>query len=123
MSSKGKIGLCLECGSNFYPEKYAPLALDSIYRFLTHFGLIKAISKEKRETPQEVYKVEQVVKRMTDDFSFNREYKNFELLTPGKQFARDGETSFVAEENRYIIFPREKQKIGEESFILISKIA
>lgn len=121
MASHQKIGLCLECGSNFYPDKYVPLATRSIQTFLGHYGLIKkvAIRRSKRQT---VYRVDQVVKRQTDNFSFDKDYVNFDKLETGREFAHDGETKFIAKENQYIIFPRSKQKVGEESFILINKL-
>lgn len=122
MSSLQKVGLCLECGSNFDPIKYTPLATKSIHTFLTHYGLIKGGAGKRSKRKQAIYKVVRVVKRETDDFAFDKEYVNFDKLRSGKQFARDGSTVFVAKGNQYIIFPRAKQKIGEESFVLISKL-
>lgn len=120
MSERGKIGLCLECGSNFFPEKYVELAKDSVKRVLNYFGVIN-YAYEKNKDKQDCYQIEQIVKRETDDFEFDREYSNFDRLPAGQQFARDGEKRFVAKENQYIIFPRPKQTIGEESFIVIRK--
>lgn len=120
MSSKGKVGLCLECGSNFHPEKYVELAKDSVKRTLSYFGLTPAKSTYDT-TKQDYYEIEQIVKRETDDFEFDREYSNFDRLNPGQQFARDGQKSYIAKENQYIIFPRSNQVIGEEAFIIISK--
>lgn len=120
MTSQGKVGICLECGSNFAPEKFTSLAEQSILTFLAHYGLIDK-PKATRSQPA-MYRVVQVVKRETADFEFGQTYLNFQKLEPGQQFAMDGQRKFIAADNTYILFPRSKQKIGEESFILLNKI-
>ncbi|QQG49873.1 MAG: succinylglutamate desuccinylase/aspartoacylase family protein [Candidatus Berkelbacteria bacterium] len=120
MTSQGKIGICLECGSNFEPEKYVPVAEQSVLTFLGQYGLVDA-PKAIQSRPA-LYRVAEVVKRETADFEFDQTYVNFQKLEPAQQFARDSQRKFIAADNTYILFPRPKQKVGEESFILLSKI-
>lgn len=116
-----KMGVCLECGSNLFPDKYVRLAEKSILLFLRHYGLITFSSRSRRRE-QTVFRVQRIVKRKTKSFSFDKEYKNFEKLATGKAFAIDGSVSYVAEEGTFILFPRPNQKVGQEAFILIEKI-
>ncbi len=121
MTTKGKSGLCLECGSNFRPEQYVPLAEKSIYQFLQFYGLVK-----KRvpfsSVKQTYFAVEEIVIRQTDDFTFTKPYRSFDKLEPGQVYARDGGKEYVAHDNQYIIFPRPDQVIGQEAFMLIRQI-
>src|SRR3989344_445670 len=121
MTEQGKPGLCLECGSNFHPEKYAALAEKSIYQFLKFYGLVEsAPGFDSRE--QKLFKTGEIAIRQSETFAFDREYQNFDELKSGAVFATDGENKYTAKENEYIIFPRPNQKIGQESFMLVSRI-
>jgi len=120
MESIDKPGLCLECGSNFRPEQYVGLAEKSIYQFLQFYGLIDEIVPFN-SVNQNTFNVKNIVIRQSDNFSFSRDYKNFDKLEADSVFARDGERAYVAKENEYIIFPRPNQKIGQEAFTIIEK--
>lgn len=118
MLKAGKIGICLECGSNSRPEQYVDLAEKSVYQFLKYHGLIesKVPSSQKK---QQVFKVVSMVKKQTADFAFDKPYANFDALTPGRVFATDGPTKYIAKKNQSIIFPRPDTKIGQDVFTVI----
>ncbi len=117
MHSLGKIGLCAECGSNFHPDQYVSLAKKTIKQFLQHFGAIEPLV-DFDQLPQKTIQALKAVKKQTDRFSFDRDYKNFDALTPGAIFARDDETEYRAEKDQFIIFPRANCKVGEEAFTI-----
>lgn len=119
MEKCGKVGLCLECGSNYFPEKYVPLAVKSIYSFLRYHGLLPATNEPVIK--KHVFQLEKIVKKQTSEFSFDRPYRNFDALTPGQVFARDGQKQYKAGENMFILFPRPDQLIGHEAFFQITK--
>lgn len=117
MSNLNKPALCLECGSNDRPEDYSNLAERSIYQFLQHFDLVEStypnVTKSRR-----YIRIKRMIIKQTDDLSFDRKYKNFDPLTEGKIFARDGLNEYKAGRNECIIFPRANQIIGHEFCII-----
>jgi len=120
MTTRGKVGICAECGSNERPEQYASLAEDTIYKFLSFFDLIE---RKNRLQPKKksIYRVVSINLRTNDNFSFSRNYKTFDKLASGRVFAIDGGREYVAKDNQYIIFPRPNQEVGKEAFILAEK--
>jgi succinylglutamate desuccinylase len=113
----GKVGICIECGSVFETEKNLLRAKNSLLQFLQYFGLIdEAVPYAK--TLQRHILAHKVAHKKTENFSFAKDYKDFEPLTTGEIFARDGDTEYVAEKGDCIIFPRPNTKIGSEAFIL-----
>jgi succinylglutamate desuccinylase len=121
MLNAGKVGICLECGSNDRPESYVALALDSIYKFLQYYGLINSQSSNRKKQ-QRVFSVVSMAKKQTNNFSFDRPYKNFDALEPNCVFATDGNSQYVAKKNQYIIFPRSDEKIGQDAFTVIESM-
>lgn len=120
MARMNKIGICLECGSNYYPEKYVSLAEEAIKLFLSHFGLIQ-YKRTKHTAKPTIYSVKQIAIKRTDDFNFTSEYSNFDQLKEGEVFAIDGGKKYIAGGNEYILFPRANQSIGEEVFTILVK--
>lgn len=121
MSSCGKLGICLECGSNYRPEEYVLTAKEAIFRFLEFYQLI-APAQPRKLIPKIIFRVVHIVKRKSKDFKFARMYRNFEKLVAKEPFAWDGATTYRAQNNQYILFPRPNQKIGHEAFIVLEKI-
>lgn len=117
MYKQSKPGIGLECGSVYQSEENSDLAYNSVLQFLNYFGVISK-PVEYNQKPQKVVQVFQAAKKKTEDFSFVKDFADFEELTPGQVFARDGKEEYVARENECIIFPNSKKKIGEEVFIL-----
>lgn len=117
MYNQGKPGICLECGSVYQSEENSDLAYNSALQFLNYFGAISRPVEYNRK-PQKVVQVFQAPKKKTNDFSFVKEFADFEELIPGQVFARDGQEEYVAKENECIIFPNSDKRIGDEVFVL-----
>jgi succinylglutamate desuccinylase len=122
MEEQRKPALCLECGSIFEPQKNLELAFDSIVLFLQHFGLLKEVRKYHQNT-QKYIKITEMVLKGSKDFSFTKDFNDFDKLVEGEVFARDGENSYIAKANQYIIFPRPNKPVGGEVFLLGEEIA
>ncbi len=117
MFNEGKIGICLECGSVLDQARGNALAKKSIYQFLKYTGnVIGDIAYDAR--PQRFLEMTKVAKKKTEDVSFKKEYADFEMLTAGEVFARDGAAEYVAGTNECIVFPNLNKKIGEEIFLI-----
>ncbi len=117
MYNQGKPGICLECGSVYQSKENSNLAYNSALKFLNYFG---AISRpvEYNQKPQKVVQVFQATRKKTEEFSFVKDFADFEKLIPGQVFARDGQEEYVARENECTIFPNSNKKIGDEVFVL-----
>lgn len=119
MFRKGKHALCLECGSVMNPEKYLPLAIESINHFLAYFGCIKKEKTEKtNKERQHIVEVKKIIRKETEKFSFTKEFENFETLTEGSVFAHDDQKQYIAGKNECIIFPRPLTSIGAEACVI-----
>lgn len=117
MFSKGKMGICAECGSNLRPEDYVALAEQTVLQFLQYFELIEETVPLSSVSQSNVTAV-QVVKRTKEDFAFTKNFRNFEKLEPGVVFAHDGDQYYRADVGQCIIFPRPNAQIGEEVFTI-----
>ncbi|MDO8650456.1 MAG: succinylglutamate desuccinylase/aspartoacylase family protein [Candidatus Berkelbacteria bacterium] len=120
MLNCGKVGVCLECGSNLNPKKYVGMAKGSIRKFLSYYKLTSSRVETTRSS-QQVLRVVKMVKKQTELFAFDKPYKNFDALEPNCVFATDGDTQYVAKENQFIIFPHENEKIGQDVFTIIRR--
>jgi succinylglutamate desuccinylase len=116
MNIKGKIGICIECGPIAKADMFVPLALDSVYRILAECGLISYIYEKPRQQKHVV--VSHSIRKMTDTFSFTRQFKNFEKIPTGFVFAKDGEYTYTAENDECIIFLRPHAVIGGDAAII-----
>lgn len=122
MARMNKIGICIECGSNYYPEKYVSLAEEGVRVFLSHFGLINFFEYEHSSCVK-VFRVKSVIKKLTDNFNFVEKYSSFNQLKEGEIFATDGNKKYIAGKDEYILFPRANQLIGEEVFTIIELLS
>lgn len=120
MHQSGKIGLCIECGSVYDAASVMPTAVASIEAFLRYFGITPGAAPEVR-SDQTYVRAYKEAKRRTNSLAFSKPFADFERLTSGEVFARDGEETYVAEEGDLIIFPRADAAIGAEAFILGKK--
>ncbi len=117
MHNQSKVGICLECGSVYESEENQDLAYKSALQFLKYFGAIsKEIEFNKKE--KRIIRVFEAVKKKTENFSFVKDFADFEKLEESKVFAQDGDKEYIAKKNECIIFPNSNKKIGEEVFIL-----
>ncbi len=117
MYRKGNIGVCIECGTSNRAKKFTPLAVRSIYQFLQYFDSIEKVVELDR-TPQMYLRAKKMVYKKSKNFSFAKQYKDFEKLAFGKPFATDGEIKHTAGKGEYIVFPRETVKVGGEVCVI-----
>lgn len=122
MHRNDKPGICLECGPVDQHERYAILAENSIYQFLRYYNVIDSGGGFSSSTKRYIKAISAVI-RKTEKFSFVKQYQDFERLTPGVMFATDGKTTYRAQKNQCIIFPRPNALIGHEAFILGEEIS
>lgn len=116
MTSRNKPGICLECGSSERPAEYESLAKASVMAFLAAVGNILS-SKNDIQTHTKLV-IDRAELKQSNDFSFAQEFQSFDRLEPGKVFAQQGDTKYVANENECIVFPRANAAIGDEVFII-----
>ncbi len=117
MSRQDKVGLCVECGSVMETETNLPLTINIIKQFLSLFGAINN-QVTLNDLPQRVIQIDKIVTKKTNDFYFVKEFNDFDTLTAGEVFAKDGEIEYIADKNQCIIFPRPNKPIGGDVFIL-----
>ncbi len=116
MENLKKPAVCLECGPIPKAEEYKDFAKRQVLKFLTHFGLKDGRKPEAKI--KKIIRVFRVFKAETNNFTFSKEYRNFEMLPAGRVFATDGEKKIRARKNECIIFPRKNQAIGAEACLL-----
>ncbi len=121
MSRNEKIGICIECGNTNRAKKFVGLAEKSVYQFLQYFGCIENKASHNR-VRQRFLEAEKIIYKKTEDFRFVKKFKDFESLPAGKIFATDGKNSHIASPEEFIIFPRDKVKVGGEVFIIARNI-
>src|SRR5690606_15846056 len=112
MFNRGKLAVCLECGPNQKFEDYIELATDCINLFLQYFNILDSDMANKVQSDPRIFSVKAIVKKQTDQLSFDTAYHNFDRLVFGAVFAQDGVRKYIAEEGDHILFPRPNQKIG-----------
>jgi succinylglutamate desuccinylase len=117
MYAQGKVGICLECGPIPDSKKYVSFAKKAVLQFLQYFEVISSqVSYDDYE--KRIIEAVEIIKKESDDFKFNREFKEFEKLVSGEEIATDGEKKYIAKENQVIIFPRPNNPIGVEVCII-----
>jgi succinylglutamate desuccinylase len=118
MYRNGKIGICLECGTSNNYEHFTPYAEKAVRQFLAHFGVIEDVITSPSPITQTFVTVKKLIKKQTEQFSFSKDFKDFELLPTDSPFITDGDTEVYAEENEVILFPRADVPVGEEVCII-----
>ncbi len=117
MYKRGKIGICLECGTTNRYESFLDLAELSVYQFLQYFGCVETTIPYS-QVEQKYLDVKEVIYKRTEGFKFSKKFKDFEGLPTGEPFLFDGDVSRTAEEGECIIFPRPDVAIGGEAGII-----
>lgn len=121
MKSRGKIGICLECGYSGEGEKNSSLAYKSILQFLQYFNVIEE-TVDKDNISQRILHVDEVQKVTSKDFDVVREFADFETLPKGTLLAKEKDKQFITDKERVILFGRPGKPVGAEAYILGSWI-
>lgn len=97
--ASGKTAVLIECGQH-WEAAAAPVAIDSVYRWLLIQDMIDADTAEPNLLPlppvQKVVKVEIPVTVETDRFEFARPFTGLESLGKGELIGMDGDTEIRA---------------------------
>jgi uncharacterized protein len=116
VNKSGGMGICIECG--YHLDSEAPKrALTSALLFLKFFGAIPedaAQANQKRQTVINAYDIY----FSEADFKRARIFADFEPLKAGDLIGTDGGEAVLASDDCLIIFPTDRNKPGEEGFIL-----
>lgn len=114
MNKIGKVGICIECG---YREK--PESIDLAERAIkTFLGVVGHISASFQCQPQKRIKMYRLYKTKTDNFVLAKEFGDFEELEAGQLIGTDGSEEIRTDRASIILFPKNKEKVGEEAFLL-----
>lgn len=117
MNSIGKIGICVECGylGNAQSTK---IAEESIVAFLQARGHIK---KEVNSYKHSYICMYDLYITKTNKFTLSKTFDDFEEISEGQIIGTDGEKEIRAEKRGVILFARNRNKIGDEAFLLGEK--
>jgi len=119
MNKQGKIGICLECGY-LGDSQSIEIAIENIYRFLIVQGHIDGKLITKKQTQ---FNMNYIYHTQTDMFTLVKEFSDFEKVTKNQIIGTDGEYNITAPNYGVIMFARNRNKKGEEAFLLgIKKI-
>ncbi|MES3004660.1 MAG: succinylglutamate desuccinylase/aspartoacylase family protein [Patescibacteria group bacterium] len=117
MNKIGKIGICVECGY-LGDTKSTDIAVETIYSFLKAVGHIESVLSVGEKDYISVY---YLYHTKTDNFRITKDFRDFEEIMQGTLIAMDGDTEVRADRDCYIIFARNRNKIGDEGFLLAAK--
>lgn len=118
MNAIGKIGICVECGYLGDPRSLQR-AEESIYAFLSARGHkgggIMSPKKQSYICMNELYRAK------TESFRLVRAFADFEEIEKGQVIGIDGSDEVRAKESGAILFARNTDRIGDESFLFGEK--
>jgi len=116
MNQLGKIGLGSECGylgDSVSTKRAVALIQDFLFargHTLSGSGLTK--------TQQKHYKIRSLYSTKTEKFVLTRQFADFENIQEGDVIGYDGDEAIQADTDGMILFARNREKIGEEAFLL-----
>lgn len=117
MYTKGKFGICVECGPIEKAAEYKDFAVTTIYQFLQYFDILQANVAISTRPKRIITAIRGFVKD-TDELKLADGLHNFDRLEAGRVIATDGERTFQANEGECIIFPRYYATVGQELYII-----
>jgi succinylglutamate desuccinylase len=114
MNKKGKIGIALECGYINDP-KSVDVAVKNIVSFLSAAGHTDDAAKKSNHS---YIQMERIYLSKTNKFILERPFDDFEIINKEQKIGLDGKEQIIAEEESVILFARNRDKIGEECFLM-----
>ncbi len=117
MNNMGKIGICVECGYLEDPES-ARIAEESIYAFLKARGHLKNRMNPRKQSR---IQVSSLYLTKTNNFILSKAFDDFEEIVKGQAIGTDGGEEIQAKSPGVILFARNRNKVGEEAFLLGEK--
>ncbi len=117
MNSRGKIGICVECG-NHLDITAREKALISITRFLEYFDMIDRTSTEPTSI-KSIYIATLAYKTKTPCFKVAKKFNDFENIIFWELIGFDGDEAIYSEFEGKILFAHDRDQIGVEWFVTI----
>ncbi len=117
MNSIEKIGICVECGYAG-DSRSVEIAKESIFAFLKARDHIKNDLSPKRQSRIRMY---DLYKTKTNRFVLSKQFDDFEEVSKGQVIGMDGDEAVRAEKESVILFARNRDRSGEEAFLLGEK--
>jgi predicted deacylase len=114
MNSIGKVGICVECGYSA-DSASVEVARNTIVSFLRSRGHISGVVDSRSQTGIRMY---HLYKTRTDHFVLDRPFADFEEIRSGEIIGTDGDMAIYAEKESIILFARNRNKTGEEAYLL-----
>lgn len=115
MNTLGKQGLCLECGY-FDDETSHKIAEEGLLNFLGAQGHIDRDVGENSSLA--VFRMHQLYKTKTDAFVLRKPFADFEFIAANQPIGQDGDEIISPDQDSIILFARDRNKTGEEAFLL-----
>lgn len=117
MNSIGKIGICLECGYLGNSES-TEIAEKNILAFLKARGHILNNLKTIKQSYIHMY---DLYMTESNNFTLTRQFSDFEEISKNEILGIDGDKEIKAEKDSVILFARNRERAGEEAFLLGEK--
>ncbi len=114
MNSIGKIGICAECGY-LGDERSTQAAEETVKAFLVARGHVDG---EVKIQGQSFIKMYCLYSTKTDKFVLSRGFDDFENVSQGEVIGIDGAENVTAPKDSIILFARNRNKVGDEAFLL-----
>jgi succinylglutamate desuccinylase len=114
MNSIGKIGICAECGYLGDPdsEKVARRTITAFLGARGHMATPVVTRSQKHIRMCSIYLTR------TDHFVLRKSFSDFEEIRNGEIIGIDGDATIRAEKDGVILFARNRNKTGEEAYLL-----
>lgn len=118
MNSRGKIGICVECGNHTaYDAKEK--ALLSIQKFLEYFDMVEWDITVQGVQKQEIFMAVRAYITQTENFRVSQSFRDFENIEQWQLLWYDGGESVFAKNTGKILFARDRNQLNVEAFIEI----
>lgn len=116
MLSRGKIGICIECGQH-NNSTALKIAKDAIFSFLNKLGHINNL-KLKNIKNRENVQMNYIYYTKTNSFILAKKFYDFEKIKKGTFIGTDGKEKISAPYDCVIVFAHNRGKKNEEAFLL-----
>lgn len=121
MNLKNKPGFCFECGYAGDPNT-EDIAKKAIIKFLEYYGAIDKKTIAARGNPQ-IIRIIDLYKNKYGSFKPNKYFKDFEVIKEKTLIGLDGDKEVYVNNGNVVLFVRDREKIGEECFLIAEKIS
>lgn len=118
MNKRGKIGMCIETGYLDSRQSYR-IAWKGIMDFLKVMGTLSGKVARVRQQSMCAYFL---YRSKTTKFTLAHPFGNFDIVKAQEPIGYDGDELIVADKKSHIIFAHNRNKKGDECFILAEKV-